>query len=54
MCHCAVMELTCVDESKHQFGFIHAILLCGVIIQVDDVKQLLLLPLCGGEISVFK
>ena len=34
---CAVMELSCVDESEHQFGFIYAILLCGATIQANDV-----------------
>ena len=54
MCHCAVMKLRCMDESERQFDFIHTILLCGVIIQLVDVKQLPLLPLCVGEISVFR
>ena len=51
--HCAVMELTCADESEHQFGFIYAILLCGATIQANDVIQLPLPPLCGGGICVF-
>ena len=51
--HCSVMELTCVEESERQFGFVHAILLCGDTIQVYDVIQLPLPPFSGGGICVF-
>ena len=32
----AVMELTCVDESERQFGFIHAIQ--GIMIFVEAIQ----------------
>ena len=51
--HCAVMELMCVDEPERKFGFVLAILICGATFQVNDVKQFLLPPLCGGGICVF-
>ena len=37
---CAVIELTCVDESEQQFGFVHTIpgiVLCIEAVQVNDV-----------------
>ncbi len=37
---CAVIELTCVDESEQQFGFvhtIHGIVLCIEAVQANDV-----------------
>ena len=51
---CAVMELTCVYESEHQFGFIYAILLCGATIQANDVIQLPLPLFSGGGIYVVR
>ena len=50
---CAVMELTCVGESERQFGFVHAILIYGATIQMNDDIQLLLPPFSGGGICVF-
>ena len=51
---CAVMELTCVEESERQFGFVHAILICSATIQVNDVMQIPLPLFSGGGICVFK
>ena len=37
---CAVIELTCVDESEQQFGFVHTIpgiVLCIEAVQAKDV-----------------
>ena len=51
---CAVMELTCVDESELQFGFVHAILICGATIQVNDVMQIPLPLFSGGGIYVVR
>ena len=37
---CAVIELTCVDESEQQFGFVHTIpgiVLCIEAVQTNDV-----------------
>ena len=37
---CAVIELTCVDESEQQFGFVHTIpgiVLCIEAVQANDV-----------------
>lgn len=37
---CAVIELTCVDESEQQFGFVHTIpiiMICIEAVQANDV-----------------
>ena len=37
---CAVIELTCVDESEQQFGFVYTIpgiVLCIEAVQANDV-----------------
>ena len=34
--HCAVMELTRMDESERQFGFVHAI--PGIAIRIDTIQ----------------
>ena len=33
---CAVIELTCVDESKRQFGFVHTI--PGIMILIEAIQ----------------
>ena len=51
---CAVMELTCVEESERLFGFVHAILICSATIQVNDVMQIPLPLFSGGGIYVVR